>query len=192
MSKKIYKGDDLTRKQKLSNRVTKEEKDQDGNVKAFSDEKVYNGKHVEPPFIKLYLDDIEILYKLPKKSSQFMHELLKNMNYEGEITINSRLKERISEKLELTNVRSMNNYLTDMVNKDVIKRVARGVYMPNPYLFAKGTWENVKGLRVQYKEIDGEIKREVSPEYENNDKAEKPAENEFFPFRNKEEQDKTN
>ena len=67
MSKKIYKGDDLTRKQKLSNRVTKEEKDQDGNVKAFSDEKVYNGKHVEPPFIKLYLDDIEILYKLPKK-----------------------------------------------------------------------------------------------------------------------------
>ena len=120
MSKKIYKGDDLTRKQKLSNRVTKEEKDQDGNVKAFSDEKVYNGKHVEPPFIKLYLDDIEILYKLPKKSSQFMHELLKNMNYEGEITINSRLKERISEKLELTNVRSMNNYLTDMVNKDML------------------------------------------------------------------------
>ena len=189
MSKKIYNGDDLTRKQKLSTRITKEEKDQHGDVKSFSDEKVYNGKHIEPPFIKLYLDDIEILYKLPKKSSQFMHELLKNMNYEGEITINSRLKDRISQKLELTNVRSMNNYLTDMVNKDVIKRVARGVYMPNPYLFAKGTWENVKGLRVQYKEIDGEIKREVSPEYKNENEDEKPKENEFFPFRNKEEQE---
>lgn len=112
---------------------------------------IFLGQDKEPPFVKMYLEDIEILHRLPKKSGDFLFELLMNMNYESEITINRIMKRRICEKLGLENERTINNFLSTMVKKDVLYRVDRGVYIVNPYLLAKGDWNNIKGLRVAYK-----------------------------------------
>ncbi|WP_430957225.1 hypothetical protein, partial [Pseudomonas aeruginosa] len=40
----------------------------------------------EPEFIKLYLQDINKIFDLPKGCSPALYEILKKMNYEGHIT----------------------------------------------------------------------------------------------------------
>lgn len=158
-----YKADEIKQpKKKLSQTVEKLTFDK-STGEQISGEKtnVFNGQEKEPPFLKMYLDDIEILHRLPKNSSDVLHELLKNMNYQSEITINTLMKERITKKLNIKNIRSINNYLSKMVSKDVLQRVGRGVYIVNPYLLAKGEWKDIKGLRVEYKELG---KRTIRPE----------------------------
>lgn len=147
-------------KVKLTQQTTKETYDnKTGEFSKGERTSTFLGKEKEPNFIKMYLDDIEILHRLPKNSGDVLHELLRNMNYESEITVNSLMKKRICEKLNIKNERSINNYLSQMVEKDVLQRVGRGVYIVNPYLIAKGDWNDIRGLRVKYK--NG--KREVTP-----------------------------
>lgn len=145
-----YKGDDVTRKTKLKQEIVKEYYE-NGKIEKAKKTNVFSGKRTEPPFVKLYLSDIEILYKLPKKTGDFLYELLSVMNYEGEITINSFMKKRICKTLNLRNERTINNYLSKMVEVNVLSRICRGVYIMNPYLIAKGDFESIEGLRVLYK-----------------------------------------
>ena len=165
MTKKEYNADNIKQpKQKLSQTIEKLTFDKKtGEQQSGEKTNVFNGKEKEPPFLKMYLEDIEILHRLPKNSSDVLHELLRNMNYQSEITVNSLMKNRIAEKLNIKNVRSINNYLSSMVEKDVLQRIGRGVYIVNPYLIAKGEWADIKGLRVEYKENG---KRVVTPDEE--------------------------
>ena len=156
-----YSGDSARPKQKLTKKITKEIFDRaTGEISQGETTTIFIGKEKEPPFLKMYLDDIEILHRLPKNSGDVLYELLVNMNYQGEIAINSLMKQRICEKLAIKNARSINNFLTQMVKKDVLQRIGRGVYVVNPYLVAKGEWKDIKGLRVKYK-ANG--KRQISP-----------------------------
>jgi hypothetical protein len=183
---KEYNGDQHLRKQKLTSRTTKETKDENGGSKFTEDEKVFSGRQIEPPFVKLYISDIELLYGLPTNAGDTLLELLSYMNYEGEITINSLMKERISKKLKVKNVGGIGNYLTLLKKKDILRSIARGVYIANPYLFAKGDWtKNIKGLRVSYKENGREIKADYGKDNESNNAVSNQNNNENFPFTNK-------
>jgi len=187
-TKKEYNGDQHLRKEKLTSRTTKETIE-NGNIKNIEDEKIFSGRQIEPPFVKLYLSDIELLYRLKKNSGDLLLELLKYMNYEGEITVNKLMKERICEKLKIKNIGSINNYLTELVKKDIFQRIGQGVYFANPYLFAKGDWtKNIKGLRVIYKENGRDIKAETknTKQEKHNQTVDFPEnKNETFPFTNK-------
>ena len=164
---KEYNGDKTKEpRQKLTQKVITETLDKEtGEISQGEITTIFTGREKEPPFLKMYLDDIEILHRLPKNSGDVLHELLRYMNYQSEITINSLIKKRICEKLEIKNIRSINNFLSQMVKKDVLQRIGREVYVINPYLIAKGEWKDIKGLRVKYKENG---KREIKP-IENNE-----------------------
>lgn len=187
MTKKTeYNGDQHLRKQKLTSRTTKESIDHNGESNFTEDVKVFSGRQIEPPFVKLYLSDIELLYRLKKNSGDLLLELLRYMNYEGEITVNKLMKERICEKLGIKNIGSINNYLTVLVKKDIFQRLAQGVYFANPYLFAKGDWsKNIKGLRVSYKENGRDIKAETKSNEKDNNVVNLQIDNKNFPFTNK-------
>lgn len=102
----------------------------------------------EPPYIKVYLEDIAKIQDLPSGSTNLLYELLKMMNYESnEIFLNSALKRRIAEKLGIKNLKSIDNALTQFHQRNVLIRVDRGIYMANPNLFGKGTWQQVHRLR---------------------------------------------
>lgn len=156
-----YKADSIKQpKMKLKQQTTKESVDGNGEFKKSEKTSVFSGREREPNYVKMYLADIEIIHRLPKNSGNILSELLKNMNYESEITVNTLMKKRICEKLNIKNDRTINNALSEMVKKDVLQRSARGVYVVNPYLIAKGDWQDIKGLRVEYKK-NGE--RKVTP-----------------------------
>lgn len=104
----------------------------------------------EPAYVKLYLDDIQKLYDLPNNT--ILYELLKRMNYEGEVVLNSSEKKKIAAKLAI-NVQTIDNYLTKLKSKDLFKSVEKGTYIPNPNLFGKGEWLKVLDRRKKYDSI---------------------------------------
>jgi len=119
----------------------------------------------EPNYIKLYLEDISYFNKLPKGSDGVLYEILKYINYEHEVTINMRMKNKIANTLGCS-LGHVNNTIQDFAKKEVLIRVDRGVYSLNTYLFGKGSWKDIlkhrKSLTLQvfYSEDGG---RKIMP-----------------------------
>lgn len=116
----------------------------------------------EPQYIKLYLQDILYLSDLPKHHEKILFELLKRATYAGEkygmeITLNASIKKRIADTLEIKNIRTINNVLTDLVKGQILIRADVGVYTLNPYLFGRGDWQDISRLRlkIDYDAIKG-------------------------------------
>lgn len=116
----------------------------------------------EPPFIKLYLQDVLYLSDMPTKHSAVLYELLKRSSYAGDkdgmqVIINASFKRRIQESLNFKNISSINNAITDLVKGKILYRVDVGMYNFNPYLFGKGDWQDISRLRLEisYSEIKG-------------------------------------
>lgn len=103
----------------------------------------------EPDFVKVYLQDINKIFELPKGCTPALYEILRQMNYDGHITLNKYIKENCAKNAGMT-LNSFNNCLTDLTKKDIIKRVAQGVYIANPYLFGKGSWTEIAEKREFY------------------------------------------
>ena len=126
----------------------------------------------EPPFIKLYLQDILYLSDIPNKHESVLYELLKRTTYAGEkngmeVVVNSSLKRRIAQELGFKNIGSISNAITDLVKGKVLIRKDVGIYQFNPYLFGKGDWQDIARLRLEinYDEIKGRTFKAVC-EYE--------------------------
>lgn len=106
----------------------------------------------EPPYVKVYLDDIAKLYGLPKASSSLLHCLLRKMDYDGIITLVAASKKRIAEELGVKQQTVANN-IQALLKADILKRSGRGEFMFNPNLFAKGEWKNIYKQRNKYVEM---------------------------------------
>lgn len=127
----------------------------------------------EPSYIKLYLQDILYLSDMPKGYEKILFELLKHTCYADEkegmrINLSSGIKKQIAKKLDIKNVRSINNALSDLVKGKVLYRIDTGLYQLNPYLFGKGNWNDISKLRteIDYDEIKGRTFKTVI-EYKN-------------------------
>ena len=96
----------------------------------------------EPPFIKMYLNDIVYMSDLPKSYGSILYEMFKYMTYAGEkdgmvIFINGYVKANIVQALSLKTTQSIDNAITKLVKGNILKRISRGTYRANPYLFER-------------------------------------------------------
>lgn len=137
-----------------------------GEVTSEVNSKVIN-LPTEPPFIKLYLTDVTHMYNLPRNSPDILLELLRKLDYEGMITLNSTTKKIICERTG-KKMKTLDNFLGELVKKEVFRRVGAGLFSPNPHLFGRGEWRDIykrreAWLMVEYKE-DGtrEIKSSLN------------------------------
>jgi hypothetical protein len=101
----------------------------------------------EPDFIKLYTDDILRLKDVPKGMNGVILSLLKRMNYQNEVYIISHVKKQIAEELDIKEV-TIRKALDTFVKKEILIRKDRAVYMFNPKLFGRGSWEDIRKLRL--------------------------------------------
>ena len=137
-------------------------------LKEEAEKEVYIEK--EPDFVKIYLDDLSYMKNLPKWVNKILYELLKIMNYENEIILNSSIKERISKKLNLKSnknaVQLINNSISNFVKKGILLQKERGIYIANPKYFGKGAWSDIKRLRlkVTYSEKGKDFEAEIEKE----------------------------
>ena len=103
----------------------------------------------EPDYIKLYLQDICKLNDLPKTSSKLLKKLLKYSNYENLILLPSYIKKIIAKELE-TSIPTIDNSLSKLTKKGILRREGTGVYRLNPHLFGKGSWQDIKKIRLTW------------------------------------------
>lgn len=102
----------------------------------------------EPDYIKLYIDDLIKLNDLPKSTNDILYNILKRMNYDNEIVLVSHNKAKIAKELGIK-LNTIDQNLMKLTNKGILTRVARGVYIANPYIFGRGKWEDIRELRMK-------------------------------------------
>lgn len=112
----------------------------------------------EPTYIKLYVDHVCSFKQLGGGQKSLLLCLLEQVSWASDdkpmtVSISSGLKQVWASELGMS-VKSINNYLVDLVKKGVISRIGRGYYMLNPDYFGKGDWRDIKRLRamVEYDE----------------------------------------
>lgn len=102
----------------------------------------------EPDYIKLYIADLIKLNDLPKSTSNILYSLLRNMTYDNEIIIIASLKRKISKELNIS-VETINKAVQKLNKNGIITRIDSGLYSVNPYLFGRGSWNDIRELRMK-------------------------------------------
>lgn len=166
---------------KIKQSIETEVIDAQGNITSKRANRVLNWG-AEPPFIKVYLQDVLYLSDLPKGHENILFELLRRGTYAGDqygmtVTLSSGSKQLIAKDLKISNIRSINNALSDLVKAKILTRVATGVYQFNPYLFGKGDWQDIARMRLEidYDEIKGRTYQSVLSYKGATDPAVEPA-----------------
>lgn len=108
---------------------------------------VSNLKEAEPPFIKLYIEDIGRLKELSPSTVLVLGSLVRNMSYSGLMFSIKPIKEMIMKDTGLS-YPSVRNAFVQLANKNILIRKARAVYLIDPNLFARGSWKDIKKLRL--------------------------------------------
>ena len=82
----------------------------------------------EPRYVKLYLDDIAKLEGITGSQNSVLLGILKLTQFStNEVILNT---------------------ISNFVKREILFKIATGVYKLNPYLFGSGTWQQIKGLRM--------------------------------------------
>ena len=120
----------------------------------------------EPPYVKLYLDDIVMLHDLPKSCSDVLFALIKNsMTYSNTLIINNYIKDEVVKMLGYKSRQSVSNAITKFIKADILRRISSGVYTLNPHLFARGAWKDIQCMRSEWLHLnisyDGRGKRKI-------------------------------
>lgn len=118
-----------------------------GEVQQISKTQQYQVE-AEPPFVKLYINDIIRLKDLPPATSSVLHSILGYMTYNNEIVLVAIIKRRMCEALGIT-MNTLNKSIDNLHKCGILIRVEPGLYVVDPELFGKGSWKDIKNIRLQ-------------------------------------------
>lgn len=125
----------------------------------------------EPPYVKMYLDDLCVVVNAPESLKTLLLHLLRRLDYDGFITLSPRSRKDIGKSLGIAD-QTFRNRLNDLCKKDLIRRVSTNEYQVNPNYFAKGEWKSVCAqrktfqMRITYGPKGRSISTESVPEQE--------------------------
>ena len=104
----------------------------------------------EPPFVKMYINDLCSIKGVSNADQDLLRHLLARLDYEGYITLNTRIRDRLCELLDIK-PKTLRNRLTVLVKSELIAPVCRNEYRVNPDYFAKGDWKSICEQKQSYK-----------------------------------------
>ena len=106
----------------------------------------------EPPYIKLYVEDLSRLLGLGN-SSILLH-IAASIGYDGIVSLSTTRRARIALTCGVSE-KTVRNAITEYLHAGVMRRVGRAEYEMDPALFAKGDWSEIRGRRSSFRlEID--------------------------------------
>lgn len=106
----------------------------------------------EPPYIKLYIQDVLYMQDMPKGLTNIMYVMLKNATYADKglrIYLPTGLKKELIEEIGTTKA-AFDNALSKLCKGQIIKRESVGVYSLNPYFFGRGEWTDIAKIRATW------------------------------------------
>lgn len=128
----------------------------------------------EDKYYKFYSAGLRYISDMPPECNKVFYALLDIMTYvdqtvEGlgaygmHIFLNSDVKKGIAKSLGFANVRSLDNTIQKLLKGEVLIRVGKGIYRPNPYIVARGAWREIANLRAEcgYPFADGDTFKTV-------------------------------
>lgn len=115
----------------------------------------------EPPFVKTYISDISDLVGVPSGCKSLIYELIIRIGYDNKVHILKDTKEAISVVTGMK-LKSIENCIKRLLDKCVMTRCARGVYMMNPDYFARGKWVDICRMKSAYLKLTIKYKNDGS------------------------------
>lgn len=153
-----------TKKKKVSKEVQETVTNDDG-------EKLFQ-KHIqesyvskEPDYVKVYLDNILLINNLPSGIQKTLNVLLKRMAYDNIVVLNAYIKKQMAQELGFSTVQSLNNNINKLVKEGIMSRKGTGTYEMNPFLFGRGSWDNIKQIRFEVIFEEGKISQKADFDY---------------------------
>ena len=127
--------------------------DEDGVIQ--SESKRFS-KEREPDFIKLYVDDIGKILGLTDSERKTIIQLAIGMGYNGVIPLYGPIKQYMMRQLGINNVSLFDRRIKSLKDENILLpvkdphtgKLCRGLYVINPNLIAKGTWDDIKKMRL--------------------------------------------
>lgn len=104
----------------------------------------------EPPYVKMYIDDLARVVGLSAGAQSVLYELASRIDYEGIVTITKGTRDRIAERTGLKET-TIRNRITDLTSAGIMKKLGYCEYEMNPCLFAKGDWSDIYKRRNGFK-----------------------------------------
>ncbi|MFH1816308.1 MAG: hypothetical protein ABIK08_15135 [Pseudomonadota bacterium] len=103
----------------------------------------------EPDFIKLYISDLAYFYKLEPLAVKVLTAVAAHMGYDGLVSLTPSRRAEIIMSLGCSRS-GFDNCLTALCRDNLLKRVGRGEYRPNPLLFGRGQWKEIRERRQSF------------------------------------------
>lgn len=107
-----------------------------------------------PDFIMVFTDSIGEFAGLTGGESALLFGILGEATKNNEVVLNKTIKDRIALRMGI-NSTSINPMITRIVKSKMLLKNGRGVYLLNPNIFGKGSWRDIKKLRMML-EVDVE------------------------------------
>lgn len=105
----------------------------------------------EPHYIKEYQQDFHPFNQLKKKTKEIFKEILIYTTYnKNTIYLNQQIKVDICNKLDIA-YQTMTNALTELKKSELLFYINTGLYVVNPYYYAKGEWAETRKIRDKIK-----------------------------------------
>ncbi len=153
---------------KNTNRVLQEEVVVDSQTGEVMRRKTTLQFKKEPAYVKLYFDCLGVYIKndgLSSSLNEMLIEVLKRCTYaeKGQIVhLDKYTKEQVC-KASGKSMERMKQAIKTWQKNNILKRVSRGVYEINPFIFGKGEWRDIAHLQAKFNFDKGTV--EVDQEY---------------------------
>jgi hypothetical protein len=153
-----------TKKKKVSKEV-QETVTNDNGEKLFQKHIQESYVSKEPDYVKVYLDNILLINNLPSGIQKTLNVLLKRMAYDNIVVLNAYIKKQMAQELGFSTVQSLNNNINKLVKEGIMSRKGTGTYEMNPFLFGRGSWDNIKQIRFEVIFEEGKISQKADFNY---------------------------
>lgn len=137
---------------KVTNQTNTIITDADGVVQEINTSKTY-AVDVEPPYVKVYFQDICYLSGTPRRYAVLLWALVKRMSYVSDslpmcVVLNKAVKKDICKEIGWSNPNSIDTSIPALIERGLIRRYDRGTYQFNPYIFGRGNWGEIAKLQL--------------------------------------------
>lgn len=143
------KGIPMTNKRLLNQTTTTHTDFKTGEIRSESKTNVVRLPQ-EPPYVKMYIDDLCDLMHIPAAQKQTLELLIRKLDYEGFITLSPRYRKQLCERLKIKD-QTFRNRLAALCKTGVMRRHSTNEYEVNPRYFARGEWRHICERREAFK-----------------------------------------
>lgn len=120
---------------------------------------------IEPDFIKMYTIDLLLLLEVPPDSLRIMIIILRQMSYTNILYTDKDFVETCINYIGISE-RNIRRSISILCSKGVLLKIQKGKYIVNPELFARGSWKDIKKIKlsISYSNEGVKIESDLVPQ----------------------------